>query len=53
MRRAVEKFLEDPLAEELLRGNIKAGNTLNVYATIDKLDFKIEIQPEHSEPATA
>ena len=24
MRRAVEKFLEDPLAEELLRGNIKA-----------------------------
>ena len=28
MRRAVEKFLEDPLAEELLRGNIKAGNTL-------------------------
>src|SRR6201990_58901 len=28
MRRAVEKFLEDPLAEELLRGNIKAGDTL-------------------------
>ena len=28
MRRAVEKFLEDPLAEELLRGNIKAGNML-------------------------
>jgi ATP-dependent Clp protease ATP-binding subunit ClpC len=53
MRRAVEKFLEDPLAEELLRGNIKAGNTLNVFAAVDKLDFKVEIQPEHSEPATA
>jgi ATP-dependent Clp protease ATP-binding subunit ClpC len=53
MRRAVEKFLEDPLAEELLRGNIKAGNTLNVYAAVDKLDFKVEIQPEHSEPANA
>jgi ATP-dependent Clp protease ATP-binding subunit ClpC len=53
MRRAVEKFLEDPLAEDLLRGNIKAGNTLNVYAAVDKLDFKVEIQPEHSEPANA
>src|ERR1700693_3460421 len=53
MRRAVEKFLEDPLAEELLRGNIKAGNMLNVYAAVDKLDFKVEIQPEHSEPANA
>jgi ATP-dependent Clp protease ATP-binding subunit ClpC len=53
MRRAVERFLEDPLAEELLRGNIKAGNMLNVYAGVDKLDFKVEIQPEHSEPANA
>src|ERR1700723_2139137 len=53
MRRAVEKFLEDPLAEELLRGNIKAGNVLDVYAAVDKLDFKVEIQPEHSEPANA
>jgi ATP-dependent Clp protease ATP-binding subunit ClpC len=30
MRRAVEKFLEDPLAEEFLRGNIKQGDTLEV-----------------------
>ncbi|HSZ27719.1 MAG TPA: ATP-dependent Clp protease ATP-binding subunit [Chthoniobacterales bacterium] len=52
MRRAVEKFLEDPLAEELLRGNIKAGNTLNVYAAAEKLEFNV-IQPEHSQPANA
>ncbi len=52
MRRAVEKFLEDPLAEELLRGNIKAGNVLNVYAVVEKLEFKV-IQPEHSQPANA
>jgi ATP-dependent Clp protease ATP-binding subunit ClpC len=52
MRRAVEKFLEDPLAEELLRGNIKAGDTLEVKAAVEKLDFKV-IQPEHSEPAAA
>jgi ATP-dependent Clp protease ATP-binding subunit ClpC len=52
MRRAVEKFLEDPLAEELLRGNIKAGDTLEVKGAVEKLDFKV-IQPEHSQPATA
>jgi ATP-dependent Clp protease ATP-binding subunit ClpC len=51
MRRAVEKFLEDPLAEELLRGNIKAGDVLNVHAAGEKLEFKIT-QPEQ-QPATA
>src|SRR6202047_2925207 len=32
MRRAVEKYLEDPLAEELLRGNVKARDTVEVTA---------------------
>jgi ATP-dependent Clp protease ATP-binding subunit ClpC len=52
MRRAVEKFLEDPLAEELLRGNIKSGDTLDVHAAGEHLEFKVA-QPEHGEPATA
>ncbi len=52
MRRAVEKFLEDPLAEELLRGNIKAGNTLHVRAAPERLEFDV-IQSEQSQPATA
>ena len=30
MRRAVERFLEDPLAEALLRSEIKAGDKVNV-----------------------
>ncbi|CAN5249006.1 ATP-dependent Clp protease ATP-binding subunit [soil metagenome] len=30
MRRAVEKHLEDPLAEHLLRGNIKPGDSVTV-----------------------
>jgi ATP-dependent Clp protease ATP-binding subunit ClpC len=50
MRRAVEKYLEDPLAEELLRGNIKQGDTLEVYAAGEQLAFKVT-QPEQSEPA--
>ena len=30
MRRAVERYLEDPFAEELLRGNVKAGDVVHV-----------------------
>ncbi len=29
MRRAVEKFLEDPLAEEFLRENINQGDSVH------------------------
>jgi ATP-dependent Clp protease ATP-binding subunit ClpC len=39
MRRAVERYLEDPMAEELLRGNIKSGDTLKVSAVDGKLAF--------------
>jgi len=41
MRRAVERYLEDPLAEELLRGNIKAGDTVTVSAEKEKLVFAV------------
>ena len=41
MRRAVEKYLEDPLAEELLRGHIKHGDTLDVHAAGQQLAFKV------------
>src|SRR6516225_449801 len=41
MRRAVEKYLEDPLAEELLRGNIKQGDTLDVHTVGQQLAFKV------------
>ena len=40
MRRAVEKYLEDPFAEELLRGNVKPGDTVHVIAENGKLVFK-------------
>ena len=51
MRRAVEKHLEDPVAEELLRGNIKQGDTLDVRAAGERLAFNVA-QPEYGEPAT-
>ncbi len=40
MRRAVERFLEDPLAEEILRGNVKAGTKVQVSAKDGKLVFQ-------------
>src|SRR5215467_7564464 len=43
MRRAVEKYLEDPLAEELLRGNIKQGDTLEAHAAGEQLAFKVTV----------
>src|SRR6201984_271931 len=43
MRRAVEKYLEDPLAEEFLRGNIKPGDTLEVHAAGEQLAFKVPV----------
>ncbi len=40
MRRAVEKHLEDPLAEHLLRGNIKEGDTIDVIREEDEKSLK-------------
>jgi ATP-dependent Clp protease ATP-binding subunit ClpC len=40
MRRAVEKYLEDPLAEEFLRGNIQQGDTLDVHAAGEQLALR-------------
>lgn len=39
MRRAVERFLEDPLAEELLKGNLHEGEPVVVTAEKEKLVF--------------
>ena len=56
MRRAVEKYLEDPFAEELLRGNVKVGDTLEITLDGTKLGFHVSSSKEEassSEPATA
>ncbi len=48
MRRAVERFLEDPLAEELLRGTVKPGDTVVAVAKDGKLVF---VPASPAEPA--
>jgi ATP-dependent Clp protease ATP-binding subunit ClpC len=40
LRRAVEHFLEDPLAEAILRGDVKDGDTILVVRSGEVLEFK-------------
>jgi len=42
LRRAVEHYLEDPLAEALLRGDVKEGEPILVVRKGDKLEFQIK-----------
>jgi ATP-dependent Clp protease ATP-binding subunit ClpC len=40
MRRAVERYLEDPMAEEIIRGDLREGETISITEKGDKLEFK-------------
>jgi ATP-dependent Clp protease ATP-binding subunit ClpC len=40
LRRAVEHYLEDPLAEAMLRGDVKEGDPILVVRNGDKLEFR-------------
>ncbi len=48
MRRSVEKNLEDPLAEHLLRGDVKEGDLVTV--TADKKEKLLKFKAESGEP---
>jgi ATP-dependent Clp protease ATP-binding subunit ClpC len=45
LRRAVEHYVEDPLAEALLRGDVKEGEVVNVERDGEKLIFKQKTPP--------
>ena len=40
LRRAIEKFVEDPLAEEILRGQLDSGDTIDVSVAGEELRFR-------------
>ena len=40
MRRAVERYLEDPLAEEILKGNLHDNEPIHVSLGESKLAFE-------------
>jgi ATP-dependent Clp protease ATP-binding subunit ClpC len=50
MRRAVERFFEDPLAEEILKGNLREGELIQVTAAVDKLVFNQKAAAQDAVP---
>ena len=50
LRRAVERYLEDPLAESILRGNLKKGEPILVV--VEKDEIKFEQKQSSSEVAS-
>ena len=52
MRRSVERYLEDPLAEELLKGNLHEGEPVEVTAENGKLVFSQKATPAAGTEAT-
>jgi ATP-dependent Clp protease ATP-binding subunit ClpC len=53
MRRAVERYLEDPLAEALLRGDVKPGDTAKVSCPEGKEELIFEPVGAKAEPDSA
>ena len=52
LRRAIERFLEDPIAEEIIRGKIKSGDRVAVGANKEALTFTTTTPPAPATPAT-
>jgi len=51
MRRAVERFLEDSLAEEILRGTLQPGEPIRVTSDKEKLVFSQKAATENAVPS--
>jgi ATP-dependent Clp protease ATP-binding subunit ClpC len=53
LHRAIQKYLEDPLAEEILNMNIKAGDVLIADADEEKSKLSFNFKERASEPSQA
>ncbi len=49
LKRAIQKYLEDPMAEVLIKANLKEGDTINVGFNSAKSEIKIKIQKKKIE----
>jgi ATP-dependent Clp protease ATP-binding subunit ClpC len=48
LRRAIQTMIEDKMAEEMLEGNVKPGDTVNVGLADDKLVFTVKKEGDGS-----
>ena len=44
LRRAIQNMIEDKLAEEILDGNLKSGDTAKITAKDDEIQIKVKIK---------
>ena len=49
LKRAIQKYLEDPMAEVLIKANLHEGDTINVGFNSAKSEIKIKIQKKKIE----
>lgn len=51
LKRAIQKYLEDPLAEEIIKSNLSEGDIIDVNFDKEKQEIKIKItKPKDSKP---
>jgi len=48
LRRAIQKYIEDPLAEEFLRNRFEKGSLVLIDLENDKIVFRKKEQPAHA-----
>lgn len=51
LKRAIQKFIEDPLAEEIVKSNLKEGDTINIDLEKGKEELLINIEKGKSKKA--
>jgi len=51
LKRAIQKYLEDPIAEEILKGEVSEGNTLEVDYDKDKTEIVVKVQAGNGGPS--
>jgi len=51
LKRAIQKYLEDPIAEEILKGSVSEGNVLEVDFDKDKSEIVVNVQTSEEGPA--
>ena len=51
LKRAIQKLLEDPLAEEIINANISEGDTINVGFDAEKKEIKLKVSKPRKKKA--
>ena len=53
LKRAIQKYIEDPLAEEIIQKTIKENDVIKIDYDAKKEEIKVKISTKHTTPAKA